>query len=247
VLGVAPTATDKEIQRAYRRAARAAHPDAHPDADPALIVAINEAWAVLGDPAARAEYDRLHPIPPSPGWNPPAVPRGFELYPRPGGLARSAGFPHARFADERLRALSLAAEGPDLSGLADVPTDAVWHLDATRPGTGDDQLRFVTPLTELRVLDLSDTAITDAGLRQLSRMPWLRDLLVFGTTVTDAGLAYLNGMTELDLLDLRRTRIEGPGLRHLHGLQDLVELRLPHVDRASLAALRTALPDVRLV
>src|ERR1051325_4702055 len=51
-LGVAKTATDKEIKQAYRKLARKHHPDVNPnkkDAE-AKFKEINEAYEVLGDP-----------------------------------------------------------------------------------------------------------------------------------------------------------------------------------------------------
>jgi len=60
ILGVARTATDEDIRRAYRRLARKYHPDVskEPDAE-ARMREVNEANAVLGDPERRAAYDRL--------------------------------------------------------------------------------------------------------------------------------------------------------------------------------------------
>jgi hypothetical protein len=56
VLGVDDTADDATIRRAYLDLARMVHPDADGgDAD--AMVVLNEAWAVLGDPEARARYD----------------------------------------------------------------------------------------------------------------------------------------------------------------------------------------------
>jgi hypothetical protein len=93
-LGAAPDAAPAELRQAYLRAARAHHPDFHVDADPATrarsartMQQLNEAWAVLGDPAARRRYDltlgrpgageaqRIRPNrdpqpPPGKGWTP---------------------------------------------------------------------------------------------------------------------------------------------------------------------------------
>jgi len=65
VLGVEPDTDSGQIRRAYLGAARRYHPDFHVDADEATRVGharrmqeLNQAWEVLGDPAARASYDR---------------------------------------------------------------------------------------------------------------------------------------------------------------------------------------------
>ncbi len=56
-LGVPPTASAEEIRRAYRREAVRAHPDTG-GADVVRMVALNDAWRVLREPASRARYDR---------------------------------------------------------------------------------------------------------------------------------------------------------------------------------------------
>lgn len=66
VLGVAPTATQEQIRRAFRALMRRHHPDtrgsgatpgAGANGDAAFQRAV-AAYAVLGDPQARADYDR---------------------------------------------------------------------------------------------------------------------------------------------------------------------------------------------
>ena len=64
VLGVDDAAAHDDIRRAWLAAARAHHPDR--GGDPARMQAVNEAWAVLGDPARRRAWDREHGrVPPS--------------------------------------------------------------------------------------------------------------------------------------------------------------------------------------
>jgi len=64
VLGVGRGASEQEIKRAYHHLARRHHPDAHGPASAAVLdaarrkmVAVNAAWAVLGDPERRRDYD----------------------------------------------------------------------------------------------------------------------------------------------------------------------------------------------
>lgn len=81
LLGVEPTASLDEIQRAYRLLALRHHPDVAPDADQSTMAAINGAWSVLSDPGRRRSYDlalgrpeapaRPTPPPrPESGWQP---------------------------------------------------------------------------------------------------------------------------------------------------------------------------------
>ncbi len=59
VLQVDPEAEDEVIQAAYRRLARKYHPDLTEVTDASVrMAAINAAWALIGEPAARAAYDR---------------------------------------------------------------------------------------------------------------------------------------------------------------------------------------------
>ncbi len=59
VLQVDPEADPEVIQAAYRRLARKYHPDVANGPDAAVrMAAINDAWALLRDPASRAAHDR---------------------------------------------------------------------------------------------------------------------------------------------------------------------------------------------
>jgi hypothetical protein len=96
VLGVTNRDEAEVIRRAYLAQARRYHPDFHADADETVraqnarrMQALNEAWAVLGDPAARSAYDREQSLMADPGFSrraarEPTVPPGKGWTPRPG-------------------------------------------------------------------------------------------------------------------------------------------------------------------
>ena len=57
-LGVVPSASDKEITRAYRKLAKEHHPDANPGSEE-RFKEISAAYDVLGDAEKRKEYDEV--------------------------------------------------------------------------------------------------------------------------------------------------------------------------------------------
>src|SRR5204863_10058849 len=88
VLGVARSASDADIKKAFRKLAREYHPDVAKNKKQAeeKFKEINEAYDVLGDPSKRKKYDVL-----GPNWNAGAYfrpPPGLESF---GGGRSSAG------------------------------------------------------------------------------------------------------------------------------------------------------------
>ena len=91
-LGLARTATQDDIKKAYRKLARKYHPDVSKESDAeARFKEINEANEVLKDPEKRAAYDQMgsqwkagQDFQPPPNWD-----EGFEFR---GGQAPGGGF-----------------------------------------------------------------------------------------------------------------------------------------------------------
>ncbi|OGQ57790.1 MAG: hypothetical protein A3J24_02170 [Deltaproteobacteria bacterium RIFCSPLOWO2_02_FULL_53_8] len=96
ILGVKKDASDDEIKKAYRGLAKKYHPDLHPGnkAMEAKFKDINEAYAALGDPKKRADYDLTGTVnfepgqgwPPSGGWPPGAGGQRYEDFQGGGGF-----------------------------------------------------------------------------------------------------------------------------------------------------------------
>ncbi len=70
VLGVVPTASDKEITRAYRKLAKEHHPDTNPGSEE-RFKEISAAYDVLGDAEKRKEYDEVRSHGPVGGFGAP--------------------------------------------------------------------------------------------------------------------------------------------------------------------------------
>jgi len=123
------------------------------------------------------------------------------------------------------------------------------------------QFKGLKGLSQLQSLDLSGTAITDAGLQHLKAFRNLQHLDLSRTAITGAGLVgYLRGLDDLQGLALSATRITDTGLQYLNGLPHLQSLNLaytaitdvglPHLKRLTqlqfLDLSRTAVTDIGL-
>ena len=71
------------------------------------------------------------------------------------------------------------------------------------------------PLQNLKVLDLSKTKITDAGVKKLLPLKNLKWLLLAETSISDAGLDQLAPLTELGRLTLNKTKVTAAGIAQL--------------------------------
>jgi hypothetical protein len=102
----------------------------------------------------------------------------------------------------------------------------VMTVDCQLTAFGDNDVRHLQRLANLRTLTLPATQITDKGLAQLGEMTRLEALNLSGTKVTDAGLEHLKGLTSLSGLNVRNTHVTDAGLEHLKGLANLEWLDL---------------------
>lgn len=89
--------------------------------------------------------------------------------------------------------------------------------------TGNRSFRVFEKAT---VVNLSETAITDAELSHLAKLNGVERLNLGETEITDAGLEHLERFTGLKALDLRGTEITGKGLERLANLTNLEYLYL---------------------
>lgn len=108
----------------------------------------------------------------------------------------------------------------------DLPGKPVYAVNFSETHIGNDDLKSVESLRELKVLTLSNTRVTDAGLKRIAGLMELRTLLVYYTRMTDAGLEHVKGLVHLEFLDLSETRVTDAGLKSIEGLSELVSLSL---------------------
>lgn len=90
---------------------------------------------------------------------------------------------------------------------------------------GDAGLAHLANLSELKRLDLAETNITSAGLAHLSRLSNLEWLYLNRCEIDDDGLQYLKDLHALKHLGLYGTRVTDAGLSHLKELTSLEQIQ----------------------
>ncbi len=90
----------------------------------------------------------------------------------------------------------------------------------------DTDMHRIRSMTDLQVLSLENTKVTDAGLNHLAELTNLENLNLSGTDVTDDGLAHLKTLTNLKSLALSGTKVTSAGMENLKDLKNLTELYL---------------------
>ena len=149
---------------------------------------------------------------------------------------------------ERAYSVNFSSEQGDdvLKHLNKLANLKVLQLSGTQ--VSDAGLKHLSSLTQLTILGLEATQVTDAGLKHLNELANLRWLQLSGTQVSDAGLKHLNGLTNLEWLSLDG-RISDAGLKHLSGLNNLSYLSLERtqVTTKGMKSLKQKLPDCEII
>ncbi len=134
--------------------------------------------------------------------------------------------------------LALAAGQPGLRGLSisggRVTPGGLRHLTSARLETlylhacalADEDLRFLSGVSNLRTLSLAQNGIQGPGLKHAGGLQQLRQLDVSFNPLTDAGLRYVARLEHLEILDLTGTIVTSAGLGHLRDMPKLQTIRL---------------------
>ena len=134
----------------------------------------------------------------------------------------------------------------DLERLHLAVLDDLRLLDLSETEISDAGLAHLKGLTHLQVLNLGGTDVTDAGLLYLADMRELKSLTL-PRGVSDAGLAHLSGLGALRDINLAETQVTATGLASLRELRSLKSLMLStKVSESAIAELRKTLPGVRI-
>ena len=122
----------------------------------------------------------------------------------------------------------------------------VW-IDLDSPAVTDETLNALRLLPRLRVLHVSNTSITDAGIAELVHLHEL-EWLTLDTELSDAALVHVGKLRSLHVLELSRAPITDSGLTELCGLRQLEELTLEEtlVTSDGIARLRRELTDCEI-
>ncbi|WP_085476326.1 J domain-containing protein [Rathayibacter oskolensis] len=200
VLGVAATASDDELRRAYRRLLRETHPDTGGDA--ASFHAVQLAWERIGSANARNDYDRGAP---AAGPQSPQQPYTGSSRPTASAVrARSYGHPGGAAREYYLRLVrEWAGRGVELED----PFDPALVRSAPREvrswlakAQAEEATAALVGALGIAYTIWNDVAVGDGGLKI--------DHLVLGPS----GLLALTSADWGDAVRLRKGELEGPGI-----------------------------------
>ena len=107
-------------------------------------------------------------------------------------------------------------------------TDDVVLLNLAETAITDAGLDHIAGMRRLKYLILNLTKIGDPGIAKLSRLSTLERLSLDYSLITDAGIDHLNRLSRLTLIYLKGTNVGDAGIAKLVQLTGLEDLRLGH-------------------
>jgi hypothetical protein len=124
--------------------------------------------------------------------------------------------------------------------------DKAVQVDLTAKSVNDATVRHIAALSDLKVVWLGNSRVTDDGLVHLRGLTNLEQLWLGNTQITDAGVVHLQGLRSVHDLSIANTRISDTGLAHLRGLRSLRQLSVGNtwVTDAGVADLQRFLPSL---
>jgi hypothetical protein len=135
----------------------------------------------------------------------------------------------------------------DIEALGAVRHLRALHLVSCR-GVTDEVVATAKGLPELERLDLYGCdEVTGVGLGALRALPYLRSLELSRTAVADAGLKVVAGLSNLESVDFTACKVTDVGLKKLASLNRLAVVRLEHNDKITKVGLKALgqLPRLR--
>lgn len=112
-------------------------------------------------------------------------------------------------------------------------------LDLSFTAITDAGISCIVELAELETLNLGATNISDASMDEVARLPELRDLSLMTTSLTDAGLASLARLQDLRILDVAGAPLSDASV------EPLLAMDLQHVEGLSGTVSESAQERVR--
>lgn len=107
----------------------------------------------------------------------------------------------------------------------------------------------IASLSNLKVLEIGATGITDQGILALKDMSSLRTLDLSNTAITDRGVAHISNVETLEDLQLDGCNITDVGLGHLHKCSNLRSLSVrfcPAITDEGIRELEMAVPNIEI-
>jgi len=191
-LGLIPPCTVEDVKQAYLVKVKTAHPDVGGDAD--SFCKLQEAYERATE-WAKFRASRI-------AWLSTWVEKYVEQDSVVTEIQRRGAKVELEGVDWLRRSF-----GEDFSHVAEKVRSIQWH----GPAVDDKAISWLsdhrTTLTSLKSLDLTRSAVTDAGVQHLAAFPALKELNLSETKITAAGLVVLDRLPDLEWLGLKGTSI----------------------------------------